>query len=53
MTSTKMVCPDGEASKEQGFCRREGFRNSIGGGRGIDLLPDPEVHKTEKKIAFI
>lgn len=50
MTSTKMVCPDGEASKEQGFCRREGkhcrregFRNSIGGGRGIDLLPDPEV----------
>ena len=44
MTSTKMLCPDGEASKEQGFCRTEGkhcrkeaFRNGIGGGRGIDL----------------
>lgn len=54
MTSTKMVCLDDEASKEQGGRGSTGLEMELRvGEQSCYSLPDPEVHKSKRKIEFI
>ena len=57
ITLNKIVCPDGEASKEQGFWRRSGGSTGLEMAYGVGEeyiypLPDSEIQENKRKIAF-